>query len=351
MVPDALSRYTKENVSSVDRSKLLRPMTSKEILDMSVRLNQLFGPIFIRYALLPGVFCAFSVYFTFAFLLEKIFTSNTNDFWGQLNDFAFSIGIGLFVAVPLFVLGATIIGVTVSHVVSSWMQGAEPSEQSVSAALKRCTVKSFWTSILIAIIGNSGFLVSAACFVASAILTKLDNSNSESWIIGALIFFGFAMIPVGLVIAAVVFNRILLGVSVSVNEEVYGWKAYKRAGVLMKKLKIGRLLDAPGEVLVKLGLASLGISGLVLLGLVSVWGSLGGDKLVLTLTKSIPFADVLVVAAQILPIYMVVVFLLPLISCAASVLYTERRVRLEGYDILLTFLENQRDKKKNRFNV
>lgn len=352
MTIDALSRYVNGRLGGFSRHDWLKPMDGNEILNTSAKVLHLFGRMFLRYSLVPAVFCTFSTYFFFSFVMERLFTTTNNtDFWTQIADVGFALLIAFLVAVPLMFIGVTIISLIVAHIVGNFIVGRSINDLQIRDILVRCGLKSFLGSIVIMLRASAGFIVAIGLFVLSAILDKNNSQSSADLLISGTAILAIVATVFGFGYGLYSAGRAFLLYPIAVHENVYGVAAFRRAKELMKPTK-GTGLDQPHSSLFSLTVLTFFTLVLIGSGVASVAGMLNIDRLINELATYVPFSDIWVAFISMLPIYASILLIFPVYAATSTLLYFERRVRREGFDIKVLAMEAVRAaQKKTRFSV
>jgi len=243
-------------------------------------------------------------------------------------EMGLTVTVAALVAVPLCLLGLNYpLGFTSSYIGQA-LRGDIPDEKLARAEAE----KGFWARMLTigpAMLLTFGPLALAVVLMgASSTLEKF--AGSESWqvylstflIVGGL-FISLFSVPVGLFATS-------LTVPVQVWEGAKPFQAFKRCRDLARNIPRH---GSATNTLVNMGIVSL-------FAFIALDGTLALMSLLLTQSSYLEsfyartFAGAVVKGAiEALPAYLALVFVLPLIASCVTVLYFERRVRLEAYDI------------------
>lgn len=346
---DALSDFVDKRLGGFDRRAWLKPMDSKDLMDVTSKIVHRIGLQAIRASVVPSAWVAIALVFTIQVVVPLYSTTrDASSFQTQMQDLAIAILATLFVAIPLIVFGVTKIGLIGSKLVSEYVLGSDEAIFRENLP-PRSEAKAFGTAVLTGIVAMLGVILLITYLV---VLVLLEPLIPASGIWDALLQYGLRGIDYMIFLSILWFFgigvRCFLTLSICENEHLYGFAALKRASKLMKSSRVSGVVDSPVSYLFGLGV-SAGFMAFIVLGTLYGFGeSFWSSR---SLPKSLPFRDVFELAWAIFPVYLMVVFLAPLTSLCSGILYFERRVRYSGLDIQLLAMEAERGRKKNRFTV
>lgn len=314
---------------NLDRRGRLKPMTASEMVDTAIQLYRTHALTLIR-ATAPSALLTYAgLVQIFAFVGPSVFsTRNPTNPQLQVAEMAITVAVAALIAVPLCLLGLNYPLGFVASFIGQALRGDVPDEK-----LARKEAESgFWERLLTigpAMLLTFGpVLMSVVLMGASSTLEKL--MGSESWVVYAStilavggLFVSVFSVPVGLALVS-------MTVPAQVWEKAKPWAAFQRCRQLSKNYPRH---GSAGNALLNMGVVGL-------FAFVALDGTLALMTLVVTESPYLEqffartFAGtVMKGAVQALPAYLALLFVLPLMATCVTVLYFERRVRLEAYDI------------------
>ncbi len=315
-----------QRMRAVDRRRLLRPMRSTELLDVALRAYQVLGHSILRLTALPMLLCYAGLTFAAHFILPNLAqTSNPHSATVQVSEVMFVVSVGLLVAMPLFLVGIGYsMGVAV-RLVSDFVLG-NPVHLGAAVLAARASAMLMARMLLGVLLRSCAVLmVSGLLLLASA----LAEQAGGGWFGAALTTAILGLIAGGLTMPFVLY-RLALAPAALVLEGVKPKDAYRRSAELMRKTKYQ---PAATETIVSTWL-TLGFVALVL------YGGVQGGLAMLELTTAARNWSGSGLAGEIayallsqIPAYVVLLLVTPIWSAACTVLYYDRRSRLEAYDI------------------
>lgn len=347
MTSDPIVRYLTQRTSKMDRRNRLRIMSGSEIIDVAIRVYQVLGWTFLKLTIVPSLFCLASVAFFLRYVWPSYFvTKYPGSESAQLVEMASTTGLALFVAAPLFVLGVSYTSVVVTQLVSDYMVGNVPSPAAAEAKGRTLLVKLFWLNLREILLASSGFLGSLGLLaLASYVSSITSESDSAAALILVLATIGFVG---ALIIFLVVVTRHALAPAILTLEGSSVRDAAQRSSGLLKPYSFH-----PSGAGVIWNLYCLLMLLVVLVG--------GGIALSLSLldvpdflrsqAAGLPFAPFVGEALDLLPTFLVLWTLTPVWATATTIIYYDRRIRLEGYDIEALAEDVWRTDRTRRFEL
>lgn len=327
MTSDPLSRYLTQHGARLERQSRLRVMTTAEVNDLALQVYQTLGRPILRLTALPTVFCLAA----FAFILQVVFpaltqTSQPGNINVMLGEAAIALGLGIFVGVPLFLLGVAYITGAVTSLVSDFMIGNVPDPEASRREAAKFLPKLLKLKFRELLVSMWAFLASFLLLMLSA---YLDRSNPYGWEAGLVSMVGVVGILAGFIVLAVVHSSHALAPIIVQIEGLKAGEAAKRSRYLLKSVRGDSSSTALTNAYALIILIWLILAASIgtLLGFIEAEGMmkfLGGGSWFSTL-----FSAVL----EMLPWYLMLWVTIPIWSATATIVYFERRVRKEGYDI------------------
>jgi len=323
-------------------------MMPNEITDTTVGMYQELGGMLLRYTAVPTLLCLASFVFISAYVLPSFgLTAHPEDIRSQISEAITSMALAFFVAVPLFLIGVSYSSAFITGVVSDAMVGNIPDPDAHAKQSRRLMPKLLSFSLWEILTSLSGLVLCVLLLMWSALF-----SNEKGSILSSEAVAGFAIIAgvIGVITVPVVVTRHILAIPAIVIEGLKPRRAIRRSV---------ELLRAPFYDPKQSGYNAAGsILSLAFLLMLFVFG---GIYLSISLFQVQPFIDswlanslfhdIVVQGLNVLPWFLAIWMIVPIWCTGATVLYYERRTRLEGYDIEALSHDLWKHAKQNRFEL
>lgn len=322
-------------------------MNGSEFLDLSLRAYQTMGWTILKITIVPSLFCLAAMTFFFRYVLPSYGVTNTPDSTaGQLMEAASTTGLALFIATPLFLVGLSYNSIVATKLVSDFMVGNAPSAESADSAGRQRLMSLFWLNARQLFYATGGILISFGLLALSAYISDVTaETNLTAGVVVGIAWIGFIA---GVVMFLMIVSVHALAPQVMILEDVPPGVASKRSKQLLKAY--GHHGAGHGSVWALYSLLFLlflfiagGISGSL--------DTLGFPDNVRNLIAGWPFSPVIVEALGLLPTFFVIWTLMPLWAIATTIIYYDRRIRLEGYDIEALAEDVWRADRSRRFEL
>lgn len=318
-------------------------MTTTELTDATFSVYRSIGRQTLQVSLIPTLFCAIAVLFVLRYAIPGMFTTNTPEsMQGQILDSAGALALGMLVGFPLFGIGVTyMVSITVT-LASDYLAGNIPDV----ASSVRYTSRQFGTIFRLVIrqffFSTIGFLVSFGLTVVSALV---NQGNPDQGVVGASFVALAALLGwlAGPLICLLFWFRDSLALPALICEHLTPKAASQRSHYLMRG-SLGQTSGYGNLIHVYMLLFLIVLMLAVSLGTTFslVEGFIPGFILNADLTR-------LLVGA--LPLYFGLLFVTPIWATGVTILYFERRVRLEAYDVQNLAQDVWRTNKGARFEL
>lgn len=323
---------------------ILEPLSSGALLDEAAHTYQAVGGPILRLSALPLALAYGVITFFGVFVAPGAFlTSNPDDPGAQAIEVASVVAIGLFVAAPLFLSCLGYVSGLVSRLVADLRLGNRPDEYEAQAAARLCLRAMVGANLRSLGIGLSATLASLALLVASGSIGSQDGL----WQMAAAVI-GSLGLAVGPIAAAVVASMHCLAPTIVVVEDRKPREALRRSIELLKGR--GRQPGGYGAVLGVWGLVAL-IWIAVAVGVGAVFAAFDLSGHIHNLFGAGLPAQVLDRMLRMLPGFLALWTSVPLWCACSTLLYFDRRVRLEGLDIEVLAREVVRRSRESRFQL
>lgn len=331
----------------MDRRNRLRIMSGTEIIDVAIRVYQVLGWTFLKLTIVPSLFCLAAVTFFLRYVWPSYFvTKSPGSQSAQIVEMASTTGLALLVAAPLFILGISYTQVVVSNLVSDYMVGNATSTDAAEDRGRQLLVKLFWLNLREILVAAGGIIVSLGLLaLASYISSVTTETDATAGVVLILAWLGFAL--GGFFFVAVVVRHALAPVILTLEGKSIG-EAAKRSVALLKSYG----MHSGGFTSV------IGVISLLLLLWLLVGGgisisieTLGLPQLLRSGVSGLPFSSIILEALGLLPTFLVLWTLTPVWAATTTIIYYDRRIRLEGYDIEALAEDVWRADRSRRFEL
>ncbi len=346
-VNDPLARYLQQRSYRTERRLRLRAMKTNEALDLAARAYQQTGRPMLQAVAVPSLFCLAGFAFFWSYAFPSLWTTrNPGSTQGQIAEAAVAMALAMFVAAPLFLIGASFATSVTTRLVADYMVGNVPHIEGAVRAARGKLGAMFKLLFRQLLFGSLFFLVAMGMLMASAFITVANpNSLEGPALIAGIATFGFIA---GLAWVPFVMCRFALAPAAMMMEDLSAGEAMKRSANLLKaegRTRSGYETVVNGLILVCL-LYLLGGWGLYALSSELGIGAFIADKVV-----GSTWTDLLDSLFGYLPWYLVIWITIPLWSTVCTIVYFERRVRKEGFDIEVLAQDVWRTDQSRRFQL
>ena len=304
-------------------------MRPSELLDLSLAVYQQLGVLFLTHTVFPALMGLGAMAFVATYLFPALAqTSDPNSVAVQLEEVAAAIGVTLAVAVPMLAGSIAYTSAIVTRLTADFMSGT-PTDAANARRVARSRMRTLvGIAFRVGLVSATSLVVVGAALVGIALL---DGSvpSEQVWLGVLAVFVTLAALPAGL-ISLWGFSAYGLAVPCAVVEDRGAKDACKRSRDLMRRNPIhGSGFDTTWMLWGVLGLVLIaGVGGLFLsMGLVDVTGWVNSLHVPTYVTQ------LLQRTVSLLPWFAAVWIIVPVWCTTTTLLYFERRIRLEGFDI------------------
>ncbi len=312
----------------LDRRMLLRPMTAGEQIDLSFGVLRAVGLPLFKAVLMPVLWTYGVLAYIQTFLIPRLFTTRAG---AELNEEIGSVlvagAITLFACLPLIVImiayaSGSATTLTLQYLLEMEINPREATRKVNSRVLPLAlsTLYAFSWGLLPAVLGVVLLLLSAIS----------NDPGLAAAAIGA--FLGLLALGMWGVVFPMVASRAALAPAILINEPGGAWQAIKRSAQLMKK---GPGHPSGYEVFTSLWALMFLVALIVSIGIGGVISLLELPTLIRANIASNFWTEVLSSVVEMLPGFLVLWIVIPVWSVMCTVVYLDRKIRLEGYDIEL----------------
>lgn len=347
MTSDPLERYLAQRAAQTNGLSRRVRLKRLECVDLTVNAFRSLGWGILWKTALPALYCWTVIHFTFDYVLADFFTTKAGTaVQAQLQETLFKLGLAFFVGLPLLLVGVAYVSAVASAMVGDWVAGVIPNANVAAAEARRKLPKAIAVVALEVATVSPAFIIAAACLFFSAFGGALfGKTDAEIPAIQAL--FGFLGIVIGFLISTYRWVSSALVVPVIMNEDVPTHKASTRSRSLLRIKVFDRSGDAAiSNLMGTLFLVELALSA----GLATLIEAFAGMGLVassIRTTGSSPVAIVLDLISGFVLIWIVITFG----AIGRAIVYFDRRIRIEGYDIELMARSSWQKQGGARFEI
>ncbi|RYG49367.1 hypothetical protein EON79_01575 [bacterium] len=327
MTSDPVERYLTRS-RRLQRRSVLRPMSGGELLDETLALYRASGAgLLIPLAVAALVMTAAENFFTSYVFFRLFETEQVDSVRGQMGEFVVNGALGLFVAAPIWIIALSYAtAVSVRHV--GWILLNQPTSPGEATRDARKTFPTLLRASAGVLLRSAAGLIIGVVVLLAGALISLEGASSRG--IGqTMAVIGIVGLIVGFFWFIYAAGRFGLVAPVAVIEGLTGKALMRRTVDLIRAT--GRQGGAAGNV-VALIVTSVFIKYVLESTMVQV---LEGIDLPAIFRDRIGGAlgEAVAGALIMLPGVLALTLVLPFFTTAITVLYFERRVRIEGYDI------------------
>lgn len=314
---------------------------------MAVRAYQRLGRHFLRLTVGPSLVVLTGYIFSVTFLLPGLFTtSDASRIEVQIREAITAFALLLVAGGPATLIGLSYAAAVVSQLTADLVAGSVPEPRTAEVAARRSLGAVFKLSVYELFVGCAGLIVSILLMASSGFIAEATPETS-AWA-GVVAAFGILGIIVGGFWFLWIVATHALAVPIVVVEGLSTRDAARRSR---------RLLGAMGRHPSGVGTIVLLYAAMLLLFLILQIGFglfFEASGLLVWLSDALqPYAygGPFVEAVQLLPTFFSIWTLTPFWAATVTLLYFERRVRTEGYDIEALAQEVWRAEVQARFEL
>ncbi len=316
-------------------------MTSGQIIDTAVGVYRAYGWTLLKLTVLPSILCLASVAFLYQFAFPALVSTNhPNSIAAQATEAVGVIGLSVLVSGFLFATGVAQISSIVSRIVSDYMIGKTPDAVAAIADSRRIVLRVTGLCLTEVVASLWVFLVSMGLSFLATYMG--DTLQGVFALIGVL-----GMIGGGLA-AILVVSYHALSVPVMVIEGTGIRASIRRSKELLKSTPLAPAGTGPVHSVFAL-MAFLGL--VIYFGIALSFSLVGAQGMVESLTNGFEIQRILLPLLDLLPSFLMLWTIIPIWAAAITVIYYDRRIRREGYDIEALAEEITRSGRPNRFDL
>lgn len=320
-------------------------MSTGEIVDVAARSYQRLGRAILAQIAVPMLLCFVVVLFFFVFLGPAFFrTSNPGDIATQIGESIAVVAVGLFVALPLFLLGMAYSQGIVTRLVADYLLGNQPDRTTAAEAARRSLRTVAGTGIRMFFSAFAALLVAGGLVMVSALLTEATSTdNPLPALLSILAIILCIASPLGPIL---VLFRYALAPVVAVVEGAPAKVALLRSRELSRAT---RYQTGAGEALFASIVLCVFLFGVIWGGTALAFTMVGLPDILSNQFGSSPAGMIAQTLMTLLPIYFALWVVSPVWMATCTIVYFDRRIRLEGFDIYVLEQDVRRASGKSRF--
>lgn len=346
MTYDPLARFLAQRSARVQRTSRLRPMNSNELSDLAVSVYQQLGSPILRHTAVPTLFCLGAFEFVTRYVLPSLgVTAHPEDVRAQVGEALSLLALAIFVGGPLFMIGLSYSSAIITAFVSDFMTGKPLDSASANTRARGLLPRLLLLLLRQTFTAGSALILSGLLFMASALMS-LDYSTVSA--AAAASGMGIVALLFGAAAVPFVLSRQILAVPVMVVEGAGASESLRRSKQLLRSFA-----NQPS------GYSNAGsafflvafIACFIYFGLLLCFNTIDLGGHIADWFAGSPIRDYLVESVRLMPSFFTLWLTIPVWSATATILYFERRTRLEGYDIEVLALDVFNNAKQNRFDV
>lgn len=303
-------------------------MKLAELFDLSLRVYRTLGWRILVASAAPTLFTLAGLAFLFQYVMPGFLsTKQGTSEAGQVLDAGLNLFFGILVAGPLVLIGASLATTYIAPLVADFMHGVSPDFKAAGEAQWKSAPRILWVSVRESLFASGGAIAGGLLLLVSWWMSH--RTGDDAAIAGYVLVLGALALAVGGVLALFVISTHALVAPIAVLENVSAKVAATRSRDLMKARPFqGSGYDSVWSLYLLMAMLSLilglGTSALAELAGVTHWAA------ALNLRAAQP---VLEAAVGLIPTYLTLWVTVPVWAVTVTIIYFERRVRLEGYDI------------------
>lgn len=319
-------------------------MTGAELIEDAVSIYQSYGTRLLSGTAGSTVVAAAAVTFANLFLFPSLFmTSSPESTQIQASEVAFAFLITLLFATPVFASGISYSSALVAQMTADFVHGQVPD---LPAAERRAKSK----VLPLMVLGVRQMPLLLIGFIAGMGMLFASASIEQQWpdASGMIAGLGFVAIGLSSVTVPVALCRMALAPPAVVFEDARAKQALKRSVELLKGQ--GKLTNGYGALFGTLGiLVVLGLIGNA--GLAGLVGLFGLSEKVSGFFSWLWNSQLWEVLSSLTYWFLTLWFVVPIWCVTTTLLYFERRARVEGHDIEVLAANARRGATQARFQL
>lgn len=324
-------------------------MSVQETIDASANLYRLVGWPLLKACWLSATLMYLGYEFLLSAALPRIAkTAYPGNLAAQLMEMTVLLMIISCVIIPLILFGASWVTAVSAQVAASVIQGNTFQIGHATATANRNIFRLFGLTAAQSFARFGAMAFSAILIFGGGFLAKSvpDNAGGD-FLSGLALVAGFAGIAVGIILSLVFTIQYSLAVPAMLVEGIGVRAALKRSKNLLKRRK-----GVPdGSTAAFNGLVLTVFLFLLLIAGISTIYSYVNSRAIYAVINQFPLGGYLPAFLERLPVFLALWVIVPFGACLNTMIYFERRVRLEGFDIEQIGLQTRRKALAIRYDL
>ncbi|MBX3118745.1 MAG: hypothetical protein KF784_06740 [Fimbriimonadaceae bacterium] len=314
---------------------------------MAMRVYQNLGRNILQMTAVSTLFCLAAFAFVFFYALPGLTTTQAGDnINAQVGEAFVTLLMAVGIGAPLLVFGVTYSSLVIVQLVSDFMLGNIPNAQTIRETARRILPRMFGVVFFETILCFGALILSGLFMMMSAMVaTNTEESNLTAGFISLLTI--FALI-IGLLALPFVAGRHALTIPIAVMEGLSPWKASKRSVQLMKG---SAYVPSGYNTILPLYILMSFLLLILFLGYSALASLVPAGEAFLNAEAGSAVGAVFSQATGLIPLYLALWTLIPVWCTTTTVLYYERRIRWEGFDIEALAQDVWRADRRSRFEL
>jgi hypothetical protein len=303
-------------------------MSSGETIDTALKLYQQLGLQMLRLTVIPALLCFSGLFFLSEYVLPAFFETNYRDnITAQLGEVAITSLIALLVAAPLSLAGASYSTLIAVSLASDYMRGDSPNATRAVRTAAESAVRMFRVSLRILFKSLGGVFFSTVIMGLGALLSIALPDSIWAGLIAVVGILGLAASWIWF---AIVLSQNCLAGPICVVEDLEPKESLARSRELMKR---NGAQPGGGQTFWSAIILFLVVDLLFEGGIMAAAELTGARTAIDDLVAGWPLGSVFATVISYIPSFLATWVLVPAMASVVTVLYFERRIRREGYDI------------------
>lgn len=319
-----------ERRARVYESRLqLRPLQTGELTDQAARLSRRHGALLIRLTALPALFGFVVMAFLMAFVFTRLFTtSNPDNMQTQAAEVVGVILFAAFVGGPLLMIGISLMAGLCASVVGDFVRGELPEEARSWKRVRESGGRLVWSQTLILLRSSWILILAIGCLLLSALVSD-DQGSSIAWEAVPAVL-GVLGLVASVFVVPLMVTRAALTPSILIFEQLKAREAIRRSRALLKASPPHPSGDgAFGQA----WLMVIVVYGLIAFGVYAALDLIEAQRLIGQWLPAGIYRDSVNQLVALLPHFFGLWLAAVMWSATTTLIYFDRRIRLEAYDI------------------
>lgn len=325
----------------------MRPMSTGELGDFAMRVYQSLGIPILRLTAIPSLFTFAGIAFVlWVFLPMLSVTQDPDSIATQVGEAATVLLLALGVAAPVSLFGFAFSSGVIVKLISDYVLGSVPDAAAAIRTGREASKRMVGLLLYGMLIACSGILASTGLLLLSAWLDSVSSDNGAT--AGVVAVLGVMGYIFGTLLFLVVVSRYVLAPAAVVLENRRSRDAARRSVELLRSNRA----QPNGYSAVAMLYFQVLVVGLILAPSIGIlMGLVDLESGAAAFSGAPILGPALLFLLKMLPLYLFIWVTVPVWCATTTLMYYERRIRLEGYDIDLLARDMARSRKETRFEL